>query len=113
MANLKTDYKDDILDTSVNMSRKYRQVTNADGTISLEDVTVYLQEGDIFGASDINQTNEAINNISTSADHITFDDSVTQVGASDVQDAINKVYTKLGTQVTFSLSGTTLTITTK
>lgn len=55
MADLRTDYKDDILDISVNEKRKYRQINNGDGTISLEDVTVYLQVGDNFGANDLNK----------------------------------------------------------
>lgn len=54
MADLRTDYKDDLLDTSVNTQRKYRMVTNDDGTVSFEDATVYTQNGDTFGASDIN-----------------------------------------------------------
>ena len=54
MAQLRTDYKDDILDISVNTERKYRQVENADGTITLVDETVYTQKGDSFGAADVN-----------------------------------------------------------
>lgn len=61
MAQLKTDYKDQILDASVNTQRKYRQVDNGDGTISLEDVTTYSQQGDTFGAGDINNTNVVVN----------------------------------------------------
>lgn len=48
-------YKDDILDTSVNTRRKYRMIQNADGTVSFEDATTYLQIGDNFGAADINE----------------------------------------------------------
>ena len=54
MAQLRTDYKDDLLDTSVNTQRKYRQVNNGDGTVSFVDVTEYSQQGDPFGAGDIN-----------------------------------------------------------
>lgn len=60
---LKEDYLDDILDTSVNEKRKYRMINNADGTISLEDVTDYSQNGDNFGASDINITNKTVNEL--------------------------------------------------
>ena len=60
---LKEDYLDDILDTSVNAQRKYRMITNADGTISLEDVTEYSQNGDNFGAFDINITNKTVNEL--------------------------------------------------
>ena len=61
MADLKTDYKDDILDTSQNTKRKYQMIDNGDGTVSFEDVTEYLQQGDSFGADDINDTNEEVN----------------------------------------------------
>lgn len=61
MAQLKTDYKDQLLDTSVNTQRKYLQVDNGDGTISLVDETAYTQEGDSFGAGDINATNAVVN----------------------------------------------------
>lgn len=58
--NLKTTYKDDVLDTTVNTQRKFKMIQNEDGTVSFEDVTIYSQEGDSFGALDINATNEAI-----------------------------------------------------
>lgn len=61
MAQLRTDYKDQILDASANTQRKFRQVNNSDGTISLEDVTSYSQQGDPFGAGDINNTNAVVN----------------------------------------------------
>nr|DAG33849.1 MAG TPA: hypothetical protein [Bacteriophage sp.] len=56
---LKTTYKDDIYDGN----RKYQQISNADGTISLVDQTNYTQEGDSFKAEDINATNAAINRL--------------------------------------------------
>ena len=62
MAALRTDYKDDLLDTSVNTQRKYNMVTNADGTVSFVDATAYTQNGDSFGAADINAINDKINN---------------------------------------------------
>lgn len=58
---LKTDYKNDELDTSTNEKRKYNMINNDDGTVSLEDVTTYTQTGDVFGAQDINATNEIVN----------------------------------------------------
>lgn len=60
---LKTDYKDD----GFAGNRKYRMITNADGTMSFEDVTPYDPVGDSFGALDINTTNKAINRL----DHVT------------------------------------------
>ena len=66
MATLKTNYKDDVLDTSKNTKRKYNMINNPDGTVSLEDVTSYTQVGDKFGAGDINGTNTEINALNTS-----------------------------------------------
>ena len=57
--SLKTDYKDDIL--AVGNLRKYQMIQNNDGTVSFQDVTQYAQTGDVFGAGDINKTNQAVN----------------------------------------------------
>lgn len=62
---LKTDYKDDVLDTSKNTQRKYQMIQNDDGTVSFVDVTEYSQVGDSFGAADINATNEAVSDLNT------------------------------------------------
>lgn len=63
MADLKTNYVDDVLDTNKNQLRKYRQIQNDDGTVSFVDVTEYTQVGTSFGAKDINDTNAAINDV--------------------------------------------------
>lgn len=63
MANLKTNYVDDVLDTTKNKLRKYQQIQNDDGTVSFVDVTEYKQVGTSFGAKDINDTNAAINDV--------------------------------------------------
>lgn len=60
--NLPVNFKDDILASS-NPKRKYQQTFNTDGSVSLEDVTQYNQKGSEFGASQVNQTNGAVNNI--------------------------------------------------
>ena len=57
MSVLKTNYKDDAWVGK----RKYSKTDNSDGTISLDDVTEYTQEGDLFGADDINKTNAEVN----------------------------------------------------
>lgn len=62
MAELKTTYTDDVLDTSVNIVRKYTQIQNDDGTVSFLDNTVYSNQGTAFGAKDINSITEALNN---------------------------------------------------
>ena len=58
---------------------------------------------------------EAIDEIKNNqtASSVTFDNTNTGLEATNVQDAVTEVNGKLGTQVTMSLSGTTLTITTK
>lgn len=56
---LKTDYKDAMFDGD----RKYRITANADGTSRIADETEYTQEGDFFGANDINATNKAVNHL--------------------------------------------------
>lgn len=59
---LRTDFKDDILDSS-NYKRKYKQVVNNDGTFSFQDETTYQQVGSNYGAKEVNEEREAINNI--------------------------------------------------
>ena len=56
---LKTDYKDAMYDGA----RKWRITQNADGTSGIADETGYTQDGDKFGANDINATNKEINRI--------------------------------------------------
>ena len=60
--NLPVDFKDDIL-SSTNEKRKYTEISNSDGTKSFEDSTEYDQVGSDFGATQVNQTNQAVNNI--------------------------------------------------
>ena len=61
--NLPTNYTDAVFDGL----RKYNQVTNADGTVSFVDVTVYQnRENSFFGARDANLMNAAINEIMNS-----------------------------------------------
>lgn len=76
MADLKTNYKDDVLDTSKNQKRKYKMIQNPDGTVSFEDVTVYTQEGDSFGGADINATNKFCNLLNQSLDKYITDDTI-------------------------------------
>lgn len=61
MSTLRTNYQDDILDTSVNLRRKYLVTENEDGSVSLEDVTEYTQNGDVISAQDINAINGQVN----------------------------------------------------
>ena len=58
--NLKTDYKDYIPPES---GKRYIITTNSQGYSTIQDATEYTQEGDTFGANDINTTNNTINNL--------------------------------------------------
>ena len=75
--NLKTDYKDYIPPES---GKRYIITTDSQGYSTIQDATEYTQEGDTFGANDINTTNNTINNL-TAAD----------VGAVPLADAGIKV----------------------
>lgn len=68
MSDLRTDFKDDVLNIITNEKRKYRMINNADGTVSFEDVTDYVQQGDTFGAAEVNQITEKVNSCLTRAD---------------------------------------------
>ena len=57
---LPTNYTDAVWDGM----KKYNQINNPDGTISLQDVTVYTnKENSFFGSLDANRMNEALNTI--------------------------------------------------
>lgn len=58
---LPTNYVDDVLNGAMDGKRRYREIPNADGTISLEDATTYDQIGNNFGASQVNLMNDNIN----------------------------------------------------
>jgi len=99
---LKENYKDDILDVSVNTKRKYRMTENADGTISLDDETVYTQEGDSFGSGDINAITHAVNNVATDAEHTSYDNTESGLESENVQGAIDEIndnLTNLGERI--------------
>lgn len=90
--DLRVDYKDDILDSSVNTKRKYNIIENEDGTKSLEDVSVYTQNGDSFGAADINKTNQAVLDLNSS---LTLDFSNASPDVQDVKTLLQKTLEKL------------------
>lgn len=60
---LPTDFKDDVLAESMSGKRRYRIIQNADGTVSLDDVTDYEQVGSTFGAKQVNDMSSAVNSI--------------------------------------------------
>lgn len=61
MAELPTNFKDDILAETMGGRRRYQMIQNEDGTVSFVDVTQYEQIGSDFGQAEINQTNEEVN----------------------------------------------------
>ena len=60
---LPVDYVQDVIDTSVTNKRRYKMITNTDGTISLDDVTTYVLKGSEFGMDDANKTNGTVNEV--------------------------------------------------
>lgn len=58
---MKTDWKDDIF-----TQRKIRLTENSDGTVTPVDETVYTQQGDSFGAKELNALGEEINEVKKS-----------------------------------------------
>ena len=93
---LRTDFKDDILDPS-NYKRKYKQVANNDGTFSLQDETTYQQVGSDYGAKEVNEEREAINNVYASK-LVTLDeiDLVTEEGFFVDALAVKELNSNLG-----------------
>lgn len=60
---LRTNYKDDVFTGK----RKYRMTTNPDTTVSFDDETEYVQQGDTYGAAQINAQNAITNNLDAHA----------------------------------------------
>ena len=90
MAELKTNYVDDVLDSSKNQLRKYQQIQNDDGTVSFVDVTEYSTTGTSFGAKDINDTNTAVNELNNSLDEkLSFTNQKTYKGSVGVINAFS------------------------
>lgn len=58
---LPVDFKDDIMNETMEGRRRYRIIQNSDGTVSFEDATEYDQLGSEFGQGQINKTNQAVN----------------------------------------------------
>lgn len=82
---LPTNFKDDILSSSMGGKRKYRLIDNGDGTVSFEDVTTYTQTGSDFGAGQINATNKAVNE---SCDKANVIDSLNDIVANQANGMI-------------------------
>lgn len=70
MADLKTNYKDDVLVSG--QQRKYNMIQNSDGTVSFVDVSSYAQYGDVLTADDFNKTNAAVNALNGKTPFVEF-----------------------------------------
>ena len=57
---MKTDWKDDVF---AGTARKWNIADNPDGTKTITDATEYTQEGDPFGAKELNEIGEEVNKI--------------------------------------------------
>lgn len=91
MADLRTNFKDDILSTAEQGTRKFN-IVDANGNVlyegvHLEDVSNYLQVGDEYGADEINEQNEAINNHT----NIIGDTDISDIGDGTVTGGISQL----------------------
>lgn len=96
---LPTNYVDDVLNGAMDGKRRYREIPNADGTISLEDATAYDQVGSNFGAAQLNLMSENINQSFDSNKMLkTMDEvnTVTQEGYGVDALVVKQVNTDLG-----------------
>lgn len=104
---LPTNFKDDVLSASMNKMRRYEQIYNDDGSVSLEDVTEYEQIGSRFGAAQVNETNKAINDLAQTHTLKTYATPV-DFGAT-TNDSISSIMNKMpnGAFVFFYINDTT------
>lgn len=96
---LKTDYTNDILDTSKNTERVYN-LKNASGeiveeNIRIEDITEYSQEGSKFGANDINATNTEVNGLSANVGTLNASVSTLNTNVSTLTTKTNTLQTNV------------------
>lgn len=61
MAELSLDFKNEIINETINEKRRYVMTENEDGTVSFTDVTSYSQTGTKYGAEEVIEEREAIN----------------------------------------------------
>ncbi len=69
MSILKTNYVDDVINEELAADRKFGETTNEDGSKTFTDMTPYTQEGDEYGAKQINFQNMHTNYAIEAADH--------------------------------------------
>ena len=101
---LATDFKDDVLADS-EQRRRYRIIENDDGTISLEDVTEYSQTGSKFGALEVNQERQAINELYQNK--INYSDIINTLSSTDANKPLSAAQGKSLSDRVGSLSSLT------
>ena len=123
MADLKTDYVNDVLDTDVNTERTYNIVDSQGNIIyanaRIRETTAFTTEGDTYGAPEINEQNTFINGLKTSFSQALADLKATAIAQAvgvTVSDTFAQVITKLGAivnrgKVTQSLNTSTTSYT--
>lgn len=102
MADLKTNYKDDVLVSG--QQRKYNMIQNSDGTVSFVDVSSYAQYGDVLTADDFNQTNAAVNAVNGKTE-TSFDLDPSSGLISRGTQTVRKTSHAMSVTMTFSMSG--------
>ena len=103
MADLKTDYVNDVLDTDVNTERTYNIVDSQGNIIyanaRIRETTVFTTEGEPYGAPEINEQNTVINGLKTSFSQTLADLKATAIAQAvgvTVSDTFAQVIAKLG-----------------
>jgi hypothetical protein len=77
-------FKMDAIDDDFTDNRKWRQVDNGDGTISLVDETEYQAKGTEFGAAEYNSLCAAVQGFTTSTTYLSDDgNTITEVDANN------------------------------
>ncbi len=97
MSVLRTNYANDVLDTTENTHRRYTIKKHSDDSVVesdvyLVDVTEYTSEGDNFGATDINATNTEVNSINLKLTDNDFTITTTWLENTSIGDYTNYPY---------------------
>lgn len=103
---LKTNYQNDVFSGK----RKYNLINNSDGTVSLDDVTVYNKVGDIFNADDINATNRGVNVIAEEFEQVKNDNAAFKSEVNKQVASLDKQVADLGNSVTAIKAVKTVTL---
>lgn len=89
---LPTDFRDDILNESMNDRRRYRMITNTDGTVSFIDVSDYDVAGSDYRAAQFNTTNKVVNEINEEIGNTDISD----IGDGTVTGALDALNSNFG-----------------